>query len=232
MSDETQIVYGRNPVRELLQAGRRTVREAWALPTLASESWLVGLRPRVADRAALGRLAGTSDHQGVVVRADAYPYADVRDALEADGPIVCLDGAQDPRNLGAICRVADAAGARAMVITARGSAGVTPAVCKTSAGAVEHLWVVRTDNIAGFLLEARQSGRQVVGAAPGEGFDYRDAAIAGDAVVVLGSEGAGLRPRVAAGCDQLVSIPMRGRVDSLNISVAAGVLLFEAGRSD
>ncbi len=227
---ERDVVYGRNPVRELLRAGRRDVREVLVLERLAREPWLKGVRVRTADKSTLGRLAGTSDHQGVVAFTGPYPYVTAADVLEGAGPIVCLDGAQDPRNLGAICRVADAAGAHGLAITSRGSPGVTPVVCKASAGAVEHLAVTRCDSMAGFLLEARQAGRTVVGTDPDGTVDYRAAAIPADAVVVLGSEGAGLRPRIAAACDTLVAIPMRGRVQSLNISVAAGLVLFEAGR--
>ncbi|MCB0882351.1 MAG: RNA methyltransferase [Thermoleophilia bacterium] len=228
MSDR-EVVYGRNPVRELLRAGRRDVREVLVLDRLAREPWLRGARVRTADKATLGRLAGTSDHQGVIAFAGPYPYAEPRELLAEPGPLVCLDGAQDPRNLGAICRVADAAGARAVAITLRGSPGVTPVVCKASAGAVEHLRVARVDSMTGFLLEARQAGRTVVGTDPESDAGFRGS-VPSDAVVVLGSEGAGLRPRVAAACDRLVSIPMRGRVASLNISVAAGLVLFEAGR--
>lgn len=231
MTEPAEVVYGRNPVRELLAAGRRPVTAVWALENLLGEPWLRGVRVVPRSRAQLGNACGSSDHQGVVAFTTAYPYVPARDLLRAAGPIVCLDGAQDPRNLGAICRVADAAGAAGVVIGTRGSPGVTATVCKASAGAVEHLPVARVDSMAGFVLEARQAGRQAVGADPAGGRDYRAAPMPGDAVLVLGSEGAGLRPRVAAACDRLVSIPMRGRVQSLNISVAAGLLLFEAGRS-
>lgn len=231
MSTAVEVVYGRNPVRELLAAGRRSVSTVWALPQLSSEPWLQGVKVVPRDRAQLGNACGSSDHQGVVAFTTPYPYAVPRDLFRSPGPIVCLDGAQDPRNLGAICRVADAAGAVGLVIGVRGSPGVTATVCKASAGAVEHLAVARVDSLAGFLLEARQAGRHVVGADPAGVDDYRRH-VPADAVVVFGSEGAGLRPRVAAACDRLVRIPMRGRVASLNISVAAGLLLFEAGRSD
>jgi len=224
------VVYGRNPVRELVAAGRRPVREVWALPQVAEEPWLAGLPVRRRDRAELARACGNGDHQGVVALTAPYPYVEARDVLERSGPVACLDGAQDPRNLGAICRVSDAAGAAGVVITSRGSPGVTPTVCKASAGAVEHLAIARADNMVGWLQEARDRGRQLVGADPEGGRDYTDAGIAADAVIVLGSEGAGLRPRVARACDVLVAIPMRGRVASLNISVAAALLLFEAGR--
>jgi 23S rRNA (guanosine2251-2'-O)-methyltransferase len=231
MTEAAEVVYGRNPVRELLAAGRRPVTAVWALENLVGEPWLRGVRVVPRTRAQLGNACGSSDHQGVVAFTTAYPDVAARDLLRAPGPIACLDGAQDPRNLGAICRVADAAGAAGVVIGTRGSPGVTATVCKASAGAVEHLPVARVDSMAGFVVEARQAGRPAVGADPAGGGDYRAAPIPGDAVLVLGREGGGLRPRVASACDRLVSIPMRGRVQSLNISVAAGLLLFEAGRT-
>lgn len=231
MSAATEVVYGRNPVRELIAAGRRPVTSVWALPQLAGESWLRGQTVLTRDRSQLGNACGSSDHQGVVAFTTAYAYADPREVLGRPGPVVCLDGAQDPRNLGAICRVADAAGAAGLAMTSRGSPGVTATVCKASAGAVEHLAVCRVDSMPGFLLEARQAGRRVVGAAAGAPDDFRAAGITADAVLVMGAEGTGLRPRVKAACDVLVSIPMRGRVSSLNISVAAALLLFEADRA-
>jgi 23S rRNA (guanosine2251-2'-O)-methyltransferase len=227
-----EIIYGRNPVREALRAGRRRIDRIWVLPQLADADWLAGQRVIATHKAELGHMAGTSDHQGVVARAEPYPYADVRDMLEASGPIVCLDGAQDPRNFGGICRVADAAGAVGIVTAQRGSPGVTPTVCKTSAGAVEHLLVARVNNIAGFLSEATDAGRLVVGADPDAGTDFRALVWTPDVVIVMGSEGAGLRPRVAAGCAAMVRIPMHGNVASLNLSVACALLLFEAVRRD
>lgn len=227
-----ELIYGRNPVREALRAGRRRIERIWVLPQLAEADWLAGRRVIPTHKAELGHMAGTSDHQGVVAQAEPYPYATVRDVLEADGPIVCLDGAQDPRNFGAICRVADAAGARGIVVAQRGSPGVTPTVCKTSAGAVEHLLVARVGSIAGFLSEATDSGRLVVGSDPEATADFRSLGWRGDEVVVMGSEGAGLRPKVAAGCAAMVRIPMHGSVASLNLSVACALLLFEAVRGE
>lgn len=230
MTGGREVVYGRNAVRELVSARRRTVHEVWALPQLAGEGWLRGVPVRRRDRAELARACGTGDHQGVVAFPDPYPYVTTRDVLAGPGVVACLDGAQDPRNLGAICRVADAAGAAGLLITSRGSPGVTATVCKASAGAVEHLALARVESVAGALSEARDRGRRVVGADPEGRVDYREAGITSDAVIVLGSEGAGLRPRVAAACDVLVTLPMRGHVASLNISVAAALLLYEAGR--
>jgi 23S rRNA (guanosine2251-2'-O)-methyltransferase len=225
-----EVVYGRNPVRELLLAGRREVHEVWALAHLVDEPWLRSSRPKKRQRDELGRACGSSDHQGVVAFVAPYPYATSGEVLEGDGPVVCLDGAQDPRNLGAICRVADGAGAVGLVISRRGSPGVTPTVCKASAGAVEHMRVAQVDSIGGFLSEARDRGRTVVGADPGGAADFRSGVIPRQVVLVLGSEGAGLRPKVSAACDRLVRIPMGGRVASLNISVAAALLLYESGR--
>jgi 23S rRNA (guanosine2251-2'-O)-methyltransferase len=224
------VVYGRNPVRELLLAARRAVHEVWCLAELTAEPWLAPLDPKPRSRAELGRACGSSDHQGVVAFCAPYPYAEPSRLVAASGPVVCLDGAQDPRNLGAVARVADAAAAAGLVLTRRGSPGVTPTVSKASAGAVEHLSVARVESLPGFLHAARDAGRHALGADPLEGDDYREAAFPLEVVLVLGSEGGGLRPRVRAACDRLVRIPMAGRVASLNLSVAAALLLFEARR--
>lgn len=225
MSTDHAVVYGRNPVRELLRAGRRRVHAVMALPHLREEPWLAGVATEPKARGALGRIAGTADHQGVVALADPYPYASLRDVLGGAGPVVVLDGAQDPRNLGAIARVADGAGAAGMVVGARGSPGVTAVACKASAGAVEHLPIHRGDVLTA-LHEARGAGRAVAGADPERGRDRAAAGLPADVVLVLGAEGAGLRPRVRSACDSLVRIPLKGEVASLNISVAAGILLF------
>ena len=132
---------------------------------------------------------------------------------------------QDPHNLGAICRVAEVAGASGVVIPERRSADVTPATCKASAGAVEHLPVAKVRNLADWLSEAKDAGAWIYGAdragIPYEKPDYR-----GKVVVVLGAEGKGLRPRVAATCDELVALPVRGQVESLNVSTAAAALVY------
>jgi len=141
--------------------------------------------------------------------------------------VVCLDEVTDPRNLGAICRVAEGAGAAGVVIGERRSAQVTPAVCKASAGAVEHLPVARVRNVADFLAAAKEDGAWVYGASTApEAIPYDQPDYCGRVVLVLGSEGRGLRPRVAAACDQLIALPMRGRVESLNVSAAAAALVY------
>lgn len=228
----SEAVYGRNPVRELLAAGRREVHEVHALRQVAHEPWLAGVEVREATRERLGRLAGTGDHQGVVALVGPYPYVEPAELLARPGPLVCLDGAQDPRNLGAIARTAEAAGAAGIAIPRRGSPGVTPVVVKASAGAAEHLAIAQVGSMTAFVHDARSGGdRPAIGAEPEGGEDYRDVPWRPDAILVMGAEGAGLRPAVAAVCDHLVRIPMAGRVASLNISVAAALLLFETFRT-
>jgi 23S rRNA (guanosine2251-2'-O)-methyltransferase len=199
--------------------GRRRVRRLWTTKEVAASE--------------LTRLAGSPDHQGVVAEVDPYPYADPASLFEADdgqGLVVALDQVQDPHNLGAVCRAAEVAGASGVVILERRAASVTPAACKASAGAVEHLPVARVRNLADWLAESKESGAWIYGAAADAPKRYSDLDWVGRAVLVLGSEGKGIRPRVASRCDELVSIPTKGRVGSLNVSVAAAVVLFEAVR--
>jgi len=211
-----EIVYGRRPVAEA-RRGRRRVRRVWTTTDLS--------------QAELGALAGSPDHQGIVAEVDPYPYADPRGLLSTpDALVVALDEVQDPRNLGAVCRSAEAAGATGLVIPERRSAGVTAAACKASAGAVEHLPVARVSNLADWLAIAKDQGAWIHGAEARASTPHDRADLTGKVVLVLGSEGRGLRRRVADGCDLLVSIPVRGRVGSLNVASAAAVILYEAAR--
>jgi 23S rRNA (guanosine2251-2'-O)-methyltransferase len=213
---ERERIYGRRPVAEA-ERGRRRVHRVWSAPDTPADE--------------LERLAGSPDHQGVVAEVDPYPYADPTRLLEADDAlVVVLDQVQDPHNLGAVCRAAEVAGAAGVVIPERRAASITPAASKASAGAVEHLPVGRVRNVADWLGEAKEGGAWVYGAAAEAERRYTDVDWTGRAVLVLGSEGSGLRPRVAAVCDELVSIPVAGLVESLNASVAAAVILFEARR--
>lgn len=211
-----QVIYGKQPVAEA-ERGRRRVNRVWRAPeTPAGE---------------LERLCGSPDHQGVVAEVDPYPYADPNQLLRAENAlIVALDQVQDPRNLGAVCRSAEAAGATGVVILERRSAEVTPVVCKTSAGAVEHLPIARVRNLADWLAEAKQASFWIWGADAETDQAPWDVDLAGPTVLVLGGEGKGLRPRVATVCDGLVALPQRGQIDSLNVSAAAAALLFEAVR--
>lgn len=212
---ERERIYGRRPVAEA-ERGRRRVHRVWRAPDTSTEE--------------LERLCGSPDHQGVVAEVDPYPYADPGGLLEEDALVVVLDQVQDPHNLGAVCRAAEVAGVSGVVIPERRAASVTAAVCKASAGAVEHLPVARVRNIADWLGDAKQSEAWVYGAAAEAELPYTDVDWSGRAVLVLGSEGSGLRPRVASTCDELISIPAAGRIDSLNASVAAAVIMFEAQR--
>ena len=209
-------IYGRRPVAEA-ERGLRTVHRIWRAPETPP--------------AELERLCGSPDHQGVVAEVDPYSYADPGSLLAAeDALVVALDQIQDPHNLGAICRSAEVAGAAGVVIPERRAAAITAATCKASAGAVEHLAVARVRNLADWLAEAKRASAWIYGASAEAKGSYTEVDWSGRAVLVLGSEGEGLRPRVAGACDQLVSIPTRGRVESLNASVAAAVIMFEAAR--
>jgi 23S rRNA (guanosine2251-2'-O)-methyltransferase len=224
------IVYGRNPVREALR-GPRAVRRVWATKNAAREPWLAAsvVPVSVVGAEDVARLCGSDEHQGVCAEAGAFRYAAEADVLsDPEALIVALDQVQDPQNLGAISRSAECAGASALVIPERRSAEVTPAVCKASAGAVEYLPIVRTRNLADFLAGARRAGLWCYGADPGASLSYDAVDWRGGVVLVLGSEGRGLRPRVAAACDALIAIPLRGKIESLSVSAAAAVLLYAA----
>jgi 23S rRNA (guanosine2251-2'-O)-methyltransferase len=243
------IVYGRNPVREALR-GRRAhaISEIWATSAAAREPWLSGIDAKIVTGEQIERRCGAGAHQGVCAEAGGYPYVSAEELLGGREPlIVVLDQVQDPQNLGSICRTAECVGAAGVVIPERRAAEVTPAACKASAGAVEHLRIARVRNVADFLADARDSGcwcygasadedgagdapaRPGAGAGPGTAtvpYDVPDYTGAGVALV-LGSEGAGLRPRVASACDQLIALPLRGAIDSLNVSAAAAAILYE-----
>jgi 23S rRNA (guanosine2251-2'-O)-methyltransferase len=217
------IVYGRNAVREAVR-GPRAVRTVWATKGAARE--FPGALPAGAEE--IARRAGSDGHQGVCADVEDYRYADAAALLRAADPVlVALDEVTDPQNLGAVCRSAECAGATGVILPERRSAQVTPAVCKASAGAVEHLAVAQVRNLADFLAAAKAAGCWTYGAEAGARTAYRNVDWRGGVVLVLGAEGRGLRPRVAAACDDLVALPLRGRIDSLNVSATAAVLLYE-----
>jgi 23S rRNA (guanosine2251-2'-O)-methyltransferase len=179
----------------------------------------------------LERRCGSPDHQGICAEVESYRYADAATLLATpDALIVALDEIQDPQNLGAICRTAECAGATGLVIPERRAAEVTPAVCKASAGAVEHLPIARVRNLADFLLDAGRAGAWSYGADGGAPTPHTQPDYRGAVVLVLGSEGRGLRPRVAKSCDALIALPLKGRIESLNVSAAAAALLYEIVR--
>jgi len=211
-----QIIYGRQPVTEA-ERGRRQVLRVWRAPEI--------------DAFELERLCGSPDHQGVVAEVEPYPYGDPRGLLRGDDALlVALDQVQDPRNLGAVCRSAEFAGASGVVVPERRAAAVTAVTCKASAGAVEHLQVAHVRNLADWLADAKAAGFWIWGAdAEAEAAPW-SVDLKGPTVLVLGGEGKGIRPRVAAACDGLIALPRGGEVESLNVSAAATALLFEAVR--
>jgi 23S rRNA (guanosine2251-2'-O)-methyltransferase len=227
----SDLVYGRRAVHEALR-GRREVVEILATErAVAAEPWLAETRPRLRPERDLSELAGTRDHQGVVARVEPYRYADAYELAGVDRPLLAvLDKVTDPRNLGAVCRSAEGAGATGVVVPAHGSAVVTPAVARASAGAIEHLPIAVVTNLARYLEEVKGPELWVYGAAGEASASMWDTDLTGGVALVLGAEGKGLRPLVRRTCDALVSIPLAGRVESLNVSVAAAVLLFEARR--
>jgi 23S rRNA (guanosine2251-2'-O)-methyltransferase len=215
------IIYGRNPVAEAIRAERRPVRRIWATHP---DEWPNAER---ADADQIAARCGSDGHQGVCAEVGPYPYADADSLVEPDDAlVVVLDQIQDPRNLGAVARVAECAGASGLVIPERRSAEVTPAACKASAGAVEHLPIARVRNIADYLDDAKKREAWVYGAAADAPTFYDEPDYNGRVVLVMGSEGKGLRPRVADHCDQLVSLPILGHVESLNVSTAAAAILY------
>jgi 23S rRNA (guanosine2251-2'-O)-methyltransferase len=229
----TEQVYGRRAVREALR-GPREVRELWVSErALSAEPWLRNGGPRVHVKAEreLTEAAGTRDHQGVLARCEPYRYADANELAAEPSPLlVCLDRVTDPHNLGAVCRSAEGAGATGVIVPAHGSARVTAAVCRSSAGAVEHVRLAVVQNLARFLADAKGADLWVYGAVGEAGKPMWETDFTGGAALVFGAEGRGLRPLVRRTCDELISIPLAGTVESLNVSVAAAVLLYEARR--
>jgi 23S rRNA (guanosine2251-2'-O)-methyltransferase len=227
-------VYGRRAVREALR-GRREVLELWATErAVKAEGWLRAVdRPRVQLKLEreLTEAVRTRDHQGVVAWCEPYKYADAWELAGVQEPLlVCLDQVTDPHNLGAVCRAAEGAGATGVVVPAHGSATITAVVARASAGAVEHLPVAVVSNLARYLAEVKGDRLWVFGAAGDAAAVMWDADLSGGVAFVLGAEGKGLRPLVRRTCDALISIPLGGHVESLNVSVAAAVLLYEAVR--
>jgi 23S rRNA (guanosine2251-2'-O)-methyltransferase len=216
MAEVGTLIYGRRPIEEA-ERGRRRVHRIWRAPETSGEE--------------LERLCGSPDHQGVVAEVDPYPYADPNQLLRGkDSLLLVLDQVQDPRNLGAVCRSAEFAGAAGVLIPERRSAEVTAVACKASAGAVEHLAIARVRNLADWLGEAKAAGFWIWGADAEAQVAPWAVDLGGPTVLVLGGEGKGIRPRVAASCDGLMALPRHGRVGSLNVSAAAAALLSEAVR--
>lgn len=229
-------IYGAHPVLEALRAGtvrrlRVSDRAGDRLREVIELAAAAGLRVERVPHEALERLAHGATHQGVVADIETERAVGLRELAEGPAPlIVVLDGIEDPHNLGAILRTADAAGVSGVVVQTRRSALHAGTVAKTSAGALSHVRVAEVVNIARAIQELKDLGVWSVGLAGEADQSYDQADLTGPTALVMGAEGTGLRRLVRESCDFLVSIPMQGHVGSLNVSVAAGVALFEALR--
>jgi 23S rRNA (guanosine2251-2'-O)-methyltransferase len=226
------LVYGRNPVREALR-GRRAVLEIWVGERAAvTLEWLdEGPRPQVKKERDLTSAAGSPDHQGVVAWCASYPYAEAWELAAQPSPLLCcLDQVTDPRNLGAVIRAAAGAGATGVILPAHGAVTVTAAVCRASAGAVEHVPVAVVPNLARWLADVKGPELWAYAAAADGPTTMWDADLTGGVALVFGAEGKGVRPLVRKTCDATISIPLRSGIESLNVSVAAALLLYEAAR--
>ena len=240
----SEYIVGRNPVIEYLQHRARSVEKIWIaegrsdsrVRHIISKAQQAGVPVKRCARRELDRIEPSVPHQGVIARVNLTRYRDLPSILakiqngERDALLVMLDGVQDPRNLGAILRTADAANADAVLIPKNRAVGITPAVHKASAGASEHVPIARVTNIAQTIDLLKKAGLWVVGSAGDASCSYTDADFGVPLCLVLGSEGAGIRKLVKQKCDYLVHLPMLGQIDSLNVSVAAGILLYEVLR--
>ncbi|MDO4741341.1 MAG: 23S rRNA (guanosine(2251)-2'-O)-methyltransferase RlmB [Eubacteriales bacterium] len=233
---ENNLLVGRNPIREALRAGRdiekllvargELIGSAREIVAMARDAKIV---VQEVDRVRLDQMA--PNHQGLIAVASAYSYKTVDDMLalakeRGEAPLlVILDGVTDPHNLGAIIRSAECAGAHGVIIPERRAVGLTPAAVKSSAGAVEYLPVAKETNLTRVIERLKKEGVWIYGAAM-NGENYRKVDFSGAAAIVIGSEGEGISRLVSDSCDKLVSLPMKGHIDSLNASVAAGILLY------
>jgi 23S rRNA (guanosine2251-2'-O)-methyltransferase len=234
-------IYGLLPVLEALRAGARRI-DRIVIAEGARDSRLrevieAARRARVPvrrePRVSLDRLTNHANHQGVLAVTSAATYSDTDDLLSRISPdtvFILLDGVEDPHNLGAIIRTAECGGASAVIVPERRAVHLTDIVAKTSAGAVEHLPVARVTNLASFIEELKKHNVWVVGVESSGQKPYTEFNYSGATALVFGGEGGGLHRLVRERCDAVVSVPMRGKVTSLNVSVAVGVVLFEALR--
>lgn len=234
-------IYGVLPVLEALRAGGRRIDRIviaeGVKDTRLREVIEAARRARVPvrrePRVSLDRLTKHANHQGVLAVTSAASYSDADDLLSRITPdtvFILLDGVEDPHNLGAIIRTAECGGATAVIVPERRAVHLTDAVAKTSAGAVEHLPVARVTNLASFIEELKKRNVWVVGVESTGQITYSEFDYSGATALVFGGEGGGLHRLVRERCDAVVSIPMRGKVTSLNVSVAVGVVLFETLR--
>jgi 23S rRNA (guanosine2251-2'-O)-methyltransferase len=240
-----RVVFGVRPVDEICRVRPREVAVVYVAeghkPGEIDRTVQVardrGIAVETRPRALVAELAGKgATHQGIVAVVGEYPYATLESMLAAaavahEPPLLMLlDGVTDPHNLGAVVRTVEVLGGHGVIIPERGAAPVTGAAVKASAGATERVRIARTAHLLGLIDHLREHGVQVLGAAAGQGVPLDQADLTGPTAFVLGSEGRGTREAVARRCDGLIQIPQRGHVDSLNVSVAGALLLYEAAR--
>ena len=236
------VLEGRNPIREALKAGRSIEKLLVAqgeiegtVKEIVYNARANGAIIQEVERARLDAISVTGAHQGLIAFVAAAKYYEVEDILayaeeKGEKPfVIVLDGICDPQNLGAIIRSAECAGAHGVIIPSRRAVGLTPVVAKCSAGAVEYMRVAKVTNISQTIEKLKKAGLWVYGASM-EGKNYSSVKMDGAVALVIGAEGEGLSQLVKKNCDQLVSLPQRGRIDSLNASVAAGILIYDCLR--
>lgn len=241
--NEEGVIEGRNAVIEALRAGR-TIDKVYilkdtndpAMRRIASKVKSAGAVVVDTDRRKLDQMSRTGAHQGVIAMVAVHEYVSIADIIErakqaGQAPlIVVCDELSDPHNLGAIIRTVDAAGAHGVIIPKRRSVGLTATVAKTSAGAVEYVPIARVSNVSAALRELKKEGIWVYGTSADASNDMYKTDLKGPTAIVIGNEGKGIGRLVAENCDDMISIPMAGKMSSLNASTAAAVLLFEAAR--
>ncbi len=239
-AEDTGLVIGRNAVRELLRSGRAVDKlyvsgREGSIVALVAEAKKAGIPVVDAEPLKLDKMSGGENHQGIIAQAAAKEYCSVEDILAIAAErnemplIVVCDGVEDPHNLGAIIRTAECCGAHGVIIPKRRACGLTMAVTRASAGAVEHMAVARVQNIAQTVEELKKAGVWTFAAEAG-GVDFYDADFHLPCALVMGSEGGGVSRLVKERCDFTVSIPMFGQLNSLNVSAATSILLSHAAR--
>jgi len=243
MRTESEIVYGLHPVLEMLRSGHRIGKIYLALHKSEKESEEIRLLARqknisvvLVHKEELSKISGTSNHQGVAAIVATETYQDI-DALfviseKRKEPIFffLLDSVEDPRNLGAILRTSEAAGVHGVVLPKRRAAGLSPVVGKTSAGAMAHLPIARVTNLAQTIDQLKKDQVFIVGMDATAKISYTESDFRGPVAIVVGGEGDGIHHKILERCDQIISIPMRGVVESLNVSVAVGIIAYEVLR--
>ncbi|MCD6363838.1 MAG: 23S rRNA (guanosine(2251)-2'-O)-methyltransferase RlmB [Synergistetes bacterium] len=230
MGEEREIVYGVHAVEELaMSQPERVVKVLLSSGRGKLEKWLKekGIPVQKVPPSKINVLCGNAKHQGVLAIVSPVRYASLDEISPSESIVVALDGVEDPRNLGAILRTAEAVGVKSVILPSRRSAGITPAVVKTSSGAVARLRVVRVNSMVSSLLRLKDIGFWIIGADLEGGQRYDETDYPSPSVLVLGREGKGLHRSTRKLCDMRVYIPMYGKVQSLNVSVAAGIILYE-----